>query len=76
MARALRITVDNTDYNFTILNTQPITRDTSEIPISIQNQTITLFRTDNHWKAKEGDTGIDGILVEAIGRALGLRYRL
>lgn len=76
MARALRITHNETDYNITILNTEPITKNTIEIPISFASETITLIKTDNKWQLKEAVDLIDSYLIDAIGKAIGLRYRL
>ena len=76
MARALRITVNNTDYNFTILNSEPITKGTSEIPISIDNLNITLIKSVNKWLSKESDAELNQYPLDEIGRAIALRYRL
>lgn len=76
MARALRITFNETDYNFIIQNTEPITRSTSEIPIDLGDQKITLIKSGNYWTSKDMDMSINQSVVEAIGRAISLRYRL
>ncbi|WP_207532316.1 hypothetical protein [Desertivirga arenae] len=75
MARVLRITINNTDYNFSLLNKEPITKNTTEIPIHINSQNITLVKASNSWQAKDPNHQIDKNILESIGRAIGLRYR-
>ena len=76
MGMPLRITVDAKDYSFQIVNKEPITRDTVQIPISIENKTILLVRETDGWKAKESDSSVDIAIIQAIGKTIALRYRL
>jgi len=76
MGKPLRITFKDKDYNFTILNTEPITKSTSELPISINDQNFTLIKAAKGWTPKETGESIDTSLLEEIGKAIGLRYRL
>jgi hypothetical protein len=76
MAQVLRITFNNTDYNYQILNTTAVSKETQEIQILIEDTTQTLVRSGNQWLPKETDPAIVPGLVAAIGRALGLRYRI
>ena len=76
MGMPLRITVDAKDYSFQIVNKEPITRDTVQIPISIDNRTILLVREMGGWKAQESDTSVDIAIIQAIGKTIALRYRL
>ena len=76
MAQVLRITFNNTDYNYQILNATPVSKETQEIQILIEGTTQTLVRSGNQWLPKETDETLVPGLVAAIGRALGLRYRI
>ena len=76
MGQPLRITFNDTDYSFELANTEPITRSTLEIPISINNQTVTLVKEERGWQPKETQDLLDSSLLQAIGKAIALRYRL
>ncbi len=75
MRRPLRITFNDRDYNFEIVNTEPITRSTLEIPIRIDDHKVTLLKTEG-WRPRELSEEVDSGLLEAIGKAIALRYRL
>jgi hypothetical protein len=76
MGQVLRITFNNIDYNYQILNTSPVSKETQEIQILLEGTTQTLVRSGNQWLPKEEDETMVPDLVAAIGRALGLRYRI
>jgi hypothetical protein len=76
MGQVLRITFNNIDYNYQILNTSPVSMETQEIQILVEGTTQTLVRNGNQWLPKEPDETLVPDLVTAIGRALGLRYRI
>jgi hypothetical protein len=76
MGQVLRITFNNIDYNYQILNTRPVSKETQEIQILLEGTTQTLVRNGNQWLPKETDETVVPDLVVAIGRALGLRYRI
>jgi len=75
MAKALRITFKGTDYSFTILSEQPISKGISKVPILLGDKTITLVYSNGKWLSAEQDSEIDDYLLDAIGKAIGLRYR-
>lgn len=76
MGLPLRITFNDKDYNFQIVKTEPITRSTKEISILIESETINLVKEDAKWTIKEPSDLLDINLLEAIGKAIGLRYRV
>lgn len=76
MRLPLRITFKNKDYTFRIVNIEPITSHTKEISVLIDNQTIYLLKEDKKWTIKEPLETWDINLLEAIGKAIGLRYRV
>lgn len=76
MGQVLRITFDNIDYNYQLLNTSPVSRETQEISIQVADVIYTLVRQNGQWLPQEtAKTGLTGLLT-AIGRALALRYRI
>lgn len=75
MGQPLRITFNNTDHTFQIVNTNPISGFTDEFQISIDGKTVTLVKSEG-WSQKETEGSIDNGLVQAIGKAIALRYRI
>ena len=75
MGQPLRITYNNSDHIFQIVTSTPITKSTEEIQILLEGKTITLIKT-NEWLQKETDETVDTKLVQAIGKAIALRYRI
>jgi hypothetical protein len=75
MGQPLRITFNNSDHIFQIVNSTPITKSTDEIQILLEGKTVTLVKT-NQWLQKETDETIDEKLIQAIGKAIALRYRI
>ena len=76
MGQVLRITFNNTDYTFQILNTRPVSRETEEIQILLNGTTQTLVCMDRNWVPKAGDGEISQDLATAIGKMIALRYRI
>jgi hypothetical protein len=76
MGQVLRITFNNIDYTFQILNTRPVSRETGEIQILLNGTTQTLVYNGLDWvpKAEDGDVHLE--LAVAIGKAIALRYRI
>ncbi|WP_207428952.1 hypothetical protein [Pedobacter sp. SYSU D00535] len=72
----LRITFRDTDYSFQVINKEPVTKSTVEIPIILNGKTVNLVKGSNGWVMKEEVSGIDPELIQAIGRAIELRFRL
>jgi len=71
-----RITFNDVDYNFTVANTEPITKATEKIPIIINNETIELIKSSKGWTSSSETSTISPALAQAIGRAIELRFRL
>lgn len=76
MGQVLRITYNNTDYNYQILNTTPIGKETEEIEILLEETTYTLVCVQGQWVSKETHEFRLSELLASIGRALSLRYRI
>jgi len=76
MSLPLRITFEGEDYTYTIL-TRMITKETTEIKISLNDQELTLVRNQKgEWDALERTISDEPGLIKAIARNVALRYRL
>ena len=76
MGMPLRLTFNDKDYTFQILNEKPITKQTTEIPLSLENKSIVVIKEATGWNLKEADESLNRDLIGAIGKAIELRYRL
>jgi len=76
MGMPLRITFNNVDYNFKVVNTEPITKATAKIPIIINGENIDLVKENQGWFGRSESSNISLALVQAIGKAIELRFRL
>ena len=76
MGMPLRITFKDKDYNFQVANTEPITKATARIPIILQGQNLNLVKGTKSWALENHEENIDAALIQAIGRAIELRFRL
>jgi len=76
MGMPLRITFNDRDYSFQVTTTQPITKDTIEIPIVVNGESLTLIKGVKGWSSKNVSEELDANLIQAIGRAIELRLRL
>lgn len=69
-----RITYQQVDYYFRVIKPTKISASTSEIEISMDENTYTIERDGRLWVFK--DTALDNGFANAIGRLICLRYRL
>jgi len=76
MGQLLRITFNNIDYNYQIVNSGPVNRETQEITVQIHGETFTLVRQQGQWVPAENDESQPPGLLAEIGRVLTLRYRI
>lgn len=75
MVQQLRITYNQKDYRFQIINSKMLSKETEEIQILLNGTTVTLVRSDQTWAAKEEGI-IHQALSKAIGKAIELRFRI
>jgi hypothetical protein len=75
MGQVLRITHNDIDYSFKILNEEPLSRETVEIAVLVNETTLTLVRDEHSWVPKE-ENEVAQEQVRAIGKAISLRYRI
>ena len=76
MGQVLRITFDQIDYSFQILNSKPISKSDQEIQILLNGVTTTLVKDASGWHPKTADDFAKAGLATAIGKAIALRYRI
>jgi len=76
MGQVLRITFNNSDHRYQIVNEGPVSRETREIRVQLDGGTYVLVRRQQQWvPADDDDSQPPGLLAE-IGRVLTLRYRI
>jgi len=75
MGQVLRITHKDIDYSFKILNGEPLSRETAEIAVLMNEVTLTLVRDEHSWVPKE-ESEMAQEQGRAIGKAIALRYRI
>ncbi len=77
MGLPLRITFDDKDYIYQILNTRLINKDTTELEIIFNGEKVELQMDSNKtWIQKDKSNTIDPNLVQALGRSVSLRLRM
>jgi len=76
MGQVLRITFNQQDYTFEILNTRPVSKETEEIQILLNGVTCTLVCQERRWLPKTESGELPNELAAAIGKAIALRYRI
>ncbi|WP_158798555.1 hypothetical protein [Pedobacter sp. L105] len=77
MGLKMRVTYNDTDYVYEIINGAAITKDTTELKIVLNGQPITLIKDTNKvWILQDSEIAIEPDLVQALGRSVSLRYRL
>jgi hypothetical protein len=77
MGLPLRITFNDKDYVYQILNSRLINQNTTELEILMNGEKVELMKDDKKvWIQKDGNKSIDPELIEALGRSVSLRLRM
>lgn len=77
MGLPLRITFNDQDYVYEIINSKLINKNTTELVLLLNNEKVELIRdTKNNWVQKDGELSIEPDLAEALGRSISLRLRM
>ena len=77
MGLKLRITFNDKDYVYEIVNSKIINQYTNEFDIVLDGDNISLIRDEKKiWIQKEGAKTIDPELIQALGRSVSLRLRM
>ena len=77
MGLQLRITFNDTDYAYQIINSKLINQNTTELELVLDGEKIALQKDNSKgWIQKDGDKSIDPDLIQALGRSVSLRLRM
>lgn len=71
----MRITYKDTDYVYEIENGAAINKETVEIKIILNGQSVTLKNVNKVW-TEDGESTIEPDFAQALGRSVSLRYRM
>lgn len=76
MGLTLRLTFNDKDYNYQIINSKQIDQGATEFSLTLNGETVELIKNDkNIWVQKNGGS-LDPELIQALGRSVSLRLRL
>lgn len=76
MGLTLRLTFNDKDYNYQIVNSKQIDQGATEFSLTLNGETVDLIKSDkNVWVQKNGGS-LDPELIQALGRSVSLRLRL
>ena len=77
MGLQLRITFNDIDYAYQIINSKLINQNTTELELMVDGEKIELQKDNSKgWVQKAGDISLDPGLVQALGRSVSLRLRM
>jgi hypothetical protein len=77
MGLQLRITFNDTDYTYQIINSKLINKNTTELELMIEGEKIGLQKDiKKGWIQKDGSNSLDPELIQALGRSVSLRLRM
>ncbi|MCO5936718.1 hypothetical protein NAF17_14335 [Mucilaginibacter sp. RB4R14] len=77
MGLPLRITFNDKDYVYQIVNSRLINQNTTELELLLNGETLQLTKQNTIWIQKEGEHDIlDPQFVQALGRSVSLRLRM
>jgi len=77
MGLPLRITFNDKDYIYQILDSKLINQYTTELDILLNGDKVELIKDERRvWIQKSGAEPLDPELVEALGRSVSLRMRM
>lgn len=77
MGLKMRITYKDTDYVYEIIDGATINKETTELKIVLNGQSITLSKDISKiWVQHDGEVTIEPDFAQALGRSVSLRYRM
>ncbi|UOE52646.1 hypothetical protein MTO98_16365 [Mucilaginibacter sp. SMC90] len=74
MGQLLRLHFENKDHSFRILNNGPVTRATTEIDLLLGSAAHTIIKSGQSWQWKDPAGEVPAELVQAIAKAIILRF--
>ena len=76
MGLTLRLTFNDVDYNYQIINSKQIDQDSTEFSVTLNGETVDLIKSNKSvWVQKNGSS-LNPELIQALGRSVSLRLRL
>jgi hypothetical protein len=77
MGLPLRITFNDTDYIYQIVDSKLIDQHTTELQLLLNGEKVDLIKNDKRvWILKDEENPLDPELVQALGRSVSLRMRM
>jgi hypothetical protein len=77
MGLQLRITFNDTDYAYQIVNSKLIDQNTTELELILEGEKLELLKDNKKgWIQKDGNNALDPELIQALGRSVSLRLRM
>lgn len=77
MGLPLRITFNDRDYIYQIVDSKLINQNTTELELLLNGEKVAITKDEKKvWVIKGGDTSLDPELVQALGRSVSLRLRM
>ncbi|MCO5950110.1 MULTISPECIES: hypothetical protein [Mucilaginibacter] len=77
MGLPLRITYNDQDYVYQIIDSKIINQYTTELQLIVNGEKIALIKNDQRvWVQKDEQKSLDPDLVQALGRSVSLRLRM
>lgn len=76
MGLPMRITYNDKDYVYHINNSSSINKETTELQVVLDGETLDLVKDDRKVWIQKGGTTLDPELIQALGRSVSLRFRM
>ena len=77
MGLPLRITFNDKDYTYQILNSRLINKDTTQLEILFNGEKLELIMDERKtWVQNDNNARLDPELIQALGRSVSLRMRM
>jgi len=77
MGLPLRITFNEQDYVYQILDSKKINQYTTELQLLVNGEKVALIKNEQRvWIQNDEQKSLDPQLVEALGRSVSLRMRM
>jgi hypothetical protein len=76
MGLPLRITFNDQDYVYQIVNSRLINQNTTELELLLNGEKLQLIKENTIWIQKDGEQPLDPEFVQALGRSVSLRLRM
>jgi hypothetical protein len=77
MGLPLRITYNDQDYVYQIIDSKIINQYTTELQLIVNGEKVALIKNEQRvWVQKDEQKSLDPDLVQALGRSVSLRLRM